>query len=106
SGSSNNATKLWIRHRDERANDLTALLGVADMPPPAVLQMFESPAPISSMTWSMNFLTGNFETSDRWWLLESIAEHVREGYSSQNMLVWNSNGELVITARQNVAVFY
>ncbi|NNL10789.1 MAG: thioesterase family protein [Pseudomonadales bacterium] len=106
SGSDKHKTKLWIRHRDEAATDLVALLGVADMPPPAVLQMFETAAPVSSMTWSMNFLLDDFNTADRWWLLESIAEHARDGYSSQDMQVWNSDGQLVISARQNVAVFY
>ena len=54
----------------------------------------------------MNFLTENIDTQDGWWLLKSIAEHGRDGYSSQNMEVWNSYGQLVIAGRQNVAMFY
>ena len=95
-----------MRHKDEAANNLVGLLGLADMPPPALLPMFEDFKPVSSMTWSMNFLTENIATQDGWWLLKSIAEHGRDGYSSQNMEVWSSHGQLVIAGRQNVAMFY
>ncbi len=97
---------IWVRHKDPQANDLAALIGIADMPPPAVLPMFKEFAPISSMTWMMNFLKEDISTEDGWWLMRSAAEHARNGYSSQDMQVWNKAGELVIAARQNVAVFY
>lgn len=106
SGSNKHAIKLWIRHRDTSAEGLVALLGLADMPPPAVLAMFESFAPVSSMNWSLNFLAEDFATEDRWFLLESRAENARDGYSSQDMRIWNSEGRLVVTARQSVAIFY
>ncbi|NNC98817.1 MAG: thioesterase family protein [Gammaproteobacteria bacterium] len=106
SGSSENEFFLWCRHKDKRANDLVALIGIADMPPPAVLPMFLELAPISSMTWMMNFLTDEPRTKGGWWLLSSVAEHARNGYSSQNMGIWNSDGELIVTGRQNVAIFY
>ncbi|MGB5326013.1 MAG: thioesterase family protein [Pseudomonadales bacterium] len=106
SSSDRNAVMLWIRHRDAAATDLVALIGVADMPPPAVLPMFRTFAPISSMNWSLNFLSESPVTEDRWWLFESVAEHARDGYSSQDMRIWNSSGELVVTARQNIAIFY
>jgi len=97
---------IWVRHKDSKANDLAALIGIADMPPPAVLPMFKEFAPISSMTWMMNFLKEDVSTEDGWWLMRSAAEHARNGYSSQDMQVWNKAGELVVAARQNVAVFY
>lgn len=37
--------------------------------------------------------------------MQSRAENAREGYSSQDMIVWNSAGEPVITGRQTVAIF-
>lgn len=96
---------IWVRHRDEKAEGIVALLALADMPPPAVLPMFPEPAPISSMTWLVNLLTDKPQTRDGWWLLQSRAEQASQGYSSQDMLVWNRDGELVITGRQSVAVF-
>lgn len=106
SGSTEHEHFIWVRHKDKQATDVAALLGIADMPPPAVLPMFKEFAPISSMTWMVNFLIEDISTNDGWWLMRSAAEHARDGYSSQDMQVWNANGELVVTGRQNVAVFY
>jgi acyl-CoA thioesterase len=96
---------LWVRHRDPRATSVSGLLALADMPPPAMFPMFPAPAPISSMTWALNFLSDHPQTEDGWWLLESKAENAAEGYSSQDMFVWNVAGEPVIAGRQSVAIF-
>lgn len=96
---------LWVRHRDRAATSVAALLALADMPPPAVMPMFPTFARISSMTWGLNFLTDHPQTDDGWWLLESRAENAAEGYSSQDMFVWNRAGEPVIAGRQSVAIF-
>jgi len=106
SGADTSELFIWVRHKDPRATNMAALIGIADMPPPAVLPMFEEFAPVSSMTWMMNFLSDDISTEDGWWLLRTAAEHARDGYSSQDMQVWNSSGELVISGRQNVAIFY
>lgn len=105
SGSKEHDHYIWVRHRDDKAAGIVSLLALADMPPPAVLPMFDEPAPISSMTWLVNVLTDKPQTRDGWWLLQSRAEQASQGYSSQDMLVWNRDGELVITGRQSVAVF-
>ncbi len=105
SGSAEHDHFIWARHRDENAKGVVAFLALADMPPPAVMPMFTEPAPISSMTWQVNFLTENLQTCDGWWLLESRAENAARGYSSQDMLVWNRSGELVLAGRQSVAIF-
>ena len=96
---------IWVRHKDVAADSVVALLALADMPPPAVMPMFKEFAPISSMTWMVNLLTENPQTDDGWWLLQSRAENASNGYSSQDMLVWNAAGELVIAGRQSVAIF-
>lgn len=96
---------LWIRHRDGRARTISALLALADMPPPALMPMFTAPAPVSSVTWLVNLLTSDPQTEDGWWLVETRAENAAQGYSSQDMIVWNTRGEAVIAARQQVAIF-
>jgi acyl-CoA thioesterase len=106
SGSDAHEHYIWVRHKDKNANNMAALIGIADMPPPAVLPMFKEFAPISSMTWMMNFIREDISTEDGWWLMRSAAEHARNGYSSQDMQVWSKAGDLVISARQSVAVFY
>ncbi len=103
---------LWVRHNDFNAfgsadiNAYASLLAIADMPPPAVLPMFAEFAPISSMTWMVNFADTPTTDASGWWLLRSTAENAKDGYSSQNMYVWDAQGRLVVTGRQSVAIFY
>lgn len=106
SGSDASEHYIWTRHKDKSATDMVALLCLADMPPPAVLPMFKEFAPVSSMTWSINLLSDDLSTKDGWWLMRTAAEHARDGYSSQDMQIWNSKRELVLSGRQNVAIFY
>lgn len=105
SGASDHDHFVWVRHLDRAADGVVALLALADMPPPAVLPMFTEFAPISSMTWMLNIVSGAPISQDGWWLLQSRAENAAEGYSSQDMLVWNRSGDLIITGRQSVAIF-
>lgn len=97
---------IWFRHRDERARSgIVSLIALADAPPPASMVIFTQPAPISTMTWSLDILSDAPATADGWWLVQSRAEAASQGYSPQTMTVWNSSGEAVIVARQNVAIF-
>ena len=95
---------LWVRHRDAAGVDpLTGLLALADAPPPAALAMFDRFAPISTMTWAVN-VVGQPEAAD-WHLISTRAENIKDGYSSQRMVVWGRSGAPLIAAQQNVAVF-
>ena len=104
-GSKSHDHFIWVRHRDESAKGVVGLLALADMLPPALIPMMTELSPISSMTWMVNILRDAPKTRDGWWLLEARAEHVEAGYLSQDMLVWNRDGELVIAGRQSVAIF-
>lgn len=97
----------WLRHKDPAARSgLIGLLALADATPPAAMSMFTGPAPISTMTWMVDVLTEPEDVGgDGWLLLESRAETVCEGYSSQPMALWTRDGRPLIAARQCVAVF-
>lgn len=97
---------LWLRHRDDSLKpSVTALLALADAPPPASFVLFEKPAPISTMTWSLDLLTEELATDDGWWLVRTAADQIANGYSGQTTGIWNARGVPVAAARQNVAVF-
>jgi acyl-CoA thioesterase len=97
---------VWIRHRDAAARSLAALVALADaLPPPAVTLFFPEHAPISTMTWSLDVLARPAADDDGWRLMKSRADTVLEGYSAQDMAVWDRAGTPLIVARQNVAVF-
>ena len=97
---------LWMRHADRDApDDMTALLAIGDAPPPAAMSLLSGPARISSMTWSIDVLTDAPVTDEGWWFARHTAEQVREGYSAQNMSLWNRAGVPVMLSRQTIAVF-
>ncbi|MEM6649355.1 MAG: thioesterase family protein [Pseudomonadota bacterium] len=95
----------WTKFKEDLSPTATSLLALADMPPPAITPMFPHFAPLSSMTWMINILTEELTTKDGWWLQRSVAEHAQNGYSSQDMMMWNHGLEPVMVSRQNVAIF-
>lgn len=106
SGAAEADVSIWMRHRDPATpNDAIALLALADAPPPAAMAMFTAPARISSMTWMTEFLTEDISTEDRWFLARHTAQTARNGYSSQQMVMWNTAGQPVMIGRQTIAIF-
>ena len=84
---------------------LTGLLALADAPPPAAMALFKAPAPISTMTWSIEVLDAPTPGDDGWRLIRSEAEQIEGGYSSQSMSIWDEAGAPLLVSRQCVAVF-
>lgn len=95
----------WTRFLDaDGADPVTALLAIADCLPPAAMVHFAQPAPISTVTWTVDIahMPQNF---DGWHLLWSSSEQAGEGYSLQNMAMWTDAGELIAVGRQTIAIF-
>lgn len=98
--------RMWVRHADPAARDLPiSLLTLGDALAPALAPLLSAPTPLSSMTWMVDVLTDTPQTRDGWWLLESRADHVRGGFSTQDMTIWNTDGACVAKGRQMVTVF-
>jgi acyl-CoA thioesterase len=57
------------------------------------------------MTWSLDMTTAEIASPSGWWLLDSRIEAAGDGYATQDMRLWNGEGELVARARQMVSVF-
>jgi acyl-CoA thioesterase len=97
---------VWLRHRDnDAADNLVSLLALADALPPAAMVLFETMAPISTMTWSIDMLTDSPVSQTGWWLAQCKAETAKAGYSAQSTVIWNATGLPVLVSRQNVAIF-
>jgi acyl-CoA thioesterase len=97
---------VWLRHRGEKTDGcVVSLLALADALPPAATILFPKPAPISTMTWSIDLLDQAPTSATGWWLVQCAAEAARQGYSAQSTLVWNSEGRPILTARQTIAIF-
>lgn len=95
---------VWARHRD--ATDVhpeTAFIGLADMPPPAAMAVFPAPGPISTITWSVDFVAPPAALD--WVLIVAQSDAAAQGYSQQSSSFWGPEGQLIALARQTVAVF-
>lgn len=105
SGGAGHAHATWIRHVDPEADDVVALLAVADMPPPGISPRLRERVPLSSMSWLVNLASAAPRSEDGWWLVRCAADDAADGYTSQDMAVWNRAGELSLTSRQLLAIF-
>ena len=105
SGAEDADMTLWMRHRDEEAKGMLALLAVGDAPPPAAMATFTEPKMISSMNWSIEMLTSEPVTEDRWYLARHTSPQGADGYCVQDMTMWNTSGQPMMIGRQTVAVF-
>jgi acyl-CoA thioesterase len=72
---------------------------------PGAMILFREPAPISTITWSIDMLDADPTSATGWWLVQCTAETARLGYSAQSTLIWNADGRPILAARQNVAIF-
>lgn len=98
--------RLWTRFKDEASRSgIEALICLADALPPAITTAMSDFAPLSSMTWMVDILDDDVSTSEGWYLLETVADHAREGYSSQAMAIWSTDGRCLVKGRQMVTVF-
>lgn len=98
--------RVWLRHRDEAANgSVVSLLALADALPPAATILFREYAPISTMTWSIDFLDAAPRSTTGWWLVQCAAETARHGYSAQRTFIWNPDGQPILAARQTIGIF-
>ena len=74
--------------------------------PPAAMAMFAAPAPISTMTWSVEMLGLDAPASPAGWtLLRSTAQTVSSGYATQVMELWDEQACPLMISTQCVAVF-
>ncbi len=98
----------WVRLDEPHAIDEPYLIALMDILPPAVVQMFTKPAPISTLTWHMTPLTdiaaSGFKQGD-WWYVELDSDGCKEGYSQQVATLYHESGVAVATSHQSVAIF-
>lgn len=92
--------KLW-----QEVDPALAPVLCADGVPPGVLPLMNPGVMVSTMTWQVNMLTPAPLTRDGWWLLRSVGTYAEQGCSSQQMQLWNADGEPVLSAMQSVALF-
>ena len=96
----------WTRLRDRDGLDPVAeLVGIADALPPGSTKAMQRPGPLSSISWAFNLIEPQPTTRDGWWLIENASEFAAHGYSGERLRLWNSDGQLMLTGMQSVAIF-
>lgn len=97
----------WMRFSNESSDcQVGHLLALADAWPPSVLPMFKTVAPISTLTWTVEFLSNHFQVlGSDWWQYLADADASANGYAHIGAKIWDKNGQLVAISRQTVAVF-
>lgn len=105
-GSTRGYLRGWARHKDPTSRDgIVSLFSIGDIMPPAVFPLFPRIGPHSSVKWMFNVLDTDLSTEDGWWQVETNLTAAANGYSSQVMRVWSSDGRLIADGMQSVIVF-
>lgn len=103
SGSDNAEIVWWVKHQHADGLDpVLALVALGDALPPAAVAGLREPAAVSSVNW---FFDITAVPRGDWFLMRSFSEHAANGYSSQQMDIWDESGNRVMTGRQTVAIF-
>lgn len=82
------------------------VVALCDFVPPLALSMLSSPAPGSSLTWMLEFLTDSFDAHPmQGFRVDAELVAAADGYTSQSCFVWGPAGEPVALSRQAMVVF-
>lgn len=106
SGGSDGDMRGYMRFK-EPTNDFTLahLVALIDSWPPAPAQMLTKPAPLSTMTWTLDFLAPIAASSKDMWWYEVVTDAAHDGYGHTQARIFTEHGEPVAISRQTVAVF-
>lgn len=105
-GSSLRTSKTYVRHRDPAPLTESHVVALIDCIPSVILQLMSSPAPSSSLTWSLQFLRHDFSFGpEAWWRIDAEVNSAGSGYSCESCLLVDPRGRPAAVARQMVAVF-
>mgnify|MGYP003411983670 FL=1 len=82
------------------------IMAYVDAWPPTTLQMFTRPAPISTMTWTLDCeVLAEAIAADGWWQYEAQTLSCGDGYTVARSQLWSASGQLVASSQQHVAGF-
>jgi hypothetical protein len=82
------------------------VLAIADLIPPIALSHLSQPAPGSSMTWMLEFITDRYtQLPLMHWRVDAELVFADQGYTSQSAMIWGPGGMPVALSRQSMVVF-
>jgi acyl-CoA thioesterase len=106
SGSTEMTSVIELGMPGEAASSESHVIALADFIPPVALAQLKSPAPGSSMTWMLEFLTEEMQGLPMaGWRVDAEMVAAADGYTSQSVMLWGPQGQPVALSRQNMVVF-
>ena len=105
-GSSLRTAKIYVRHKDPAPLSESHVVALIDSIPSVVLQLMNSVAPSSSLTWTVQLIRHDYSFApEAWWRLDAEVNSAGSGYSCESCMLIDPSGEPAALARQMVAVF-
>lgn len=106
SGAAHGDAQIYVRFRDEALASEAHLVNIADAIPPSAIAMLKTPVAISSMNWTLEFVTPLDEAARNGWLrFDASLTAASDGYGWENVAIWSEAGDLIALSRQCIAVF-
>jgi acyl-CoA thioesterase len=105
-GSNLRTSKIYVRHKDPAPLTESHVVALIDSIPSAIVQLMSTPAPSSSLTWTLQFLRHDYSFApEAWWRIDAEVNSAGSGYSCESCLLIDPSGAPAAVARQMVAVF-
>jgi acyl-CoA thioesterase len=105
-GSSLRTARIYVRHQDPAPLTESHVVALIDCIPSAILQLMNTPAPSSSLTWTVQLLRHDYSFApEAWWRLDAEVNSAGSGYSCESCVLIDPSGAPAAVARQMVAVF-
>lgn len=106
SGTSQNEAVIEIGMPDETVSSEAHVVALADFIPPLALSYLSGPAPGSSLTWMLEFLTDQLTGLPmQGWRVDAKMVAASDGYTSQSAVLWSPHGQAMALSRQSMVVF-
>ena len=101
-----NRSKAYIRHKDTAPLTESHVVALIDCIPSPLLQMMTTPAPSSSLTWTLQFLRHDYSFAPgAWWRIDTEVDSAGSGYACETSVVLDPAGLPAALSRQLVVVF-
>lgn len=97
----------YMRFRESPSRmSVAAFIALVDTWPPSVLSMLRTPAPASSLTWTMELLDDPAtRPADTLWQYQVNTDQCSDGYGQSQATIWDAQGKPVALSRQTFTVF-
>ena len=99
-------TLIYARVLEPDCTPEEALVALADVIPSPAISMLRTPAPASSLNWTLELLgdPAKLDVAD-WSLIDTEVRAGIDGYLSQSSVLWGSTGHAFSVSHQTVGIF-